>query len=177
MPDRILTWDVRELQAAMGAATRSELLRCTKPLVLHVRERRQEGTLWILRVTSESRRGEVLDESLESAKVWWPEPVKGSGDILNILPEESQITLRFCTTPPPDAGGLLMVYPARYLERLQEIWKDDAWVRIIHRWLHGPFQDPLDDPAAMPLPVLSQSLLRDSQKASFELWQRSVSYL
>ena len=72
MPEQIFEWDPEELQAQMLAATGAELERCAKPLVLRVEERRREGAFWVLKVAAQSRRGEVLDESLEAGKVWWP---------------------------------------------------------------------------------------------------------
>lgn len=42
MPHRIYYWDPGELQAQMLAATRAELDRCSKPLVLRVDEHRRE---------------------------------------------------------------------------------------------------------------------------------------
>lgn len=161
----------------MLAATGAELDRCSKPLVLRVDERRKDGAFWVLKVTSQSRKGEVLDESLESGKVWWPEPIRGSADILSVLPEENQITLRYCVAPPPDAGGHLLIYPARYLEKVQEAWKDMDWVKKVHDWIQGPLRDPIDDQDAIPSPLLPKVPLRPSQARCFDLLSREVSYL
>jgi hypothetical protein len=177
MPEQIFEWGPEELQAQMLAATGAELERCSKPLVLRVEERRREGAFWVLKVSAQSRRGEVLDESLEAGKVWWPEPVKGSADILSILPEENQITLRYCVAPPPDAGGHLLIYPARYLEKVQDAWKDMAWVREVHAWIQGPLRNPATDPNAVPRPVAPKVPLRPSQALSFDLLAREVSFL
>ena len=177
MPSRILGWDVHELQAYMLGATERELGRCSKPLVLRIKERRQEGPFWVLKVGSDNRRGDVLDESLEAAKVWWPEPMKGSADILSVLPEENQITLRYCVTPPPPVDGHLLIYPARYLEKLKEAWSDPVWASKVHGWLQGPFQDATEDPTAVPRPVLPKVPLWSSQALSFDLFARHTSYL
>lgn len=177
MPKRILDWDPGELQAQMLGAASAELERCSKPLVLRVEERKRDGAFWVLKVSSQSRRGEVLDESLESGKVWWPEPIKGTGDILSVLPEENQITLRYCVAPPPDAGGHLLIYPARYLEKVREAWSSMAWVKRVHAWIQGPLKSPSSDAGAVPRPILSTAPLRSSQTRSFDLLAGEVGFL
>lgn len=177
MPKRILTWDPGELQMEMLRATAAELERCSHPFALRVEERRAEGSLWVLKVRSNLKRGEVLDESLEDARIWWHEPAKGSGDILQVIPENNELVLRFCAVPPPDKGGHLMIYPARYLERLLDGWKDMAWVRTIHAWLQGPFQDPSHWEDMEANPLVAGTPLRPSQRQSFKLPTRRVGYL
>lgn len=63
-----------------------------------------------------SRSEDRLDESLEGALVWWrAEPRNGAAEVLCVVPEEQQVTLRFMTRQPPPKGTTIRIYPPRYL--------------------------------------------------------------
>ncbi len=69
----------------------------------------------------------LLDDGFEEAKAWWADPIKGTGQVLSVIPEDDQIIIRFATTTPPNKAGRIRLYSPRYLDSLVTIWKDDFW--------------------------------------------------
>ena len=177
MPSKLLDWDLDTLKNNMFAATQAELDITSKPLFYKIIERTKAGPFWTLTVEASGHGNGVLDEALESAKAWWGAPHRGTADILAVLPEEHQITLRFCSVPPPEAGGTLLIYPAPYLEKVRDAWVDQKWVHQIFQWLHGPFSG-VDAGTNPCIPKVLPGLnLRERQKASFQLVTNPVSFL
>ena len=177
MPSELLDWDRDTLKINMFAATQAELEITSKPSFYTIIERTKAGPFWTLTVEASGHGNGVLDEALESAKAWWGGPHRGTADILSVLPEEHQITLRFCSVPPPEAGGTLLIYPARYLEKVRDAWLDQDWVEEIYQWLHGPFSG-VDVATNSCVPkVLPGLKLRERQRASFQLVTNPVSFL
>ena len=66
----------------------------------------------------------VLDDSFEGSAAWWAGPPKGHGDILSVVAEDEQITIRYANTYPPQKGGIIRLYPPQYLDGLLHIWQD-----------------------------------------------------
>ena len=75
-------------------AVESELNRVPKHLDFKVIAKRREGAIWRVQVDVAFANTNTLDESLEGATAWWPEPVKGGADVLSVNPEREEINLR-----------------------------------------------------------------------------------
>lgn len=93
----------------------------------------RKGNVWQLTVDPVGSKS-ALDESLEGAAAWWKGPPSGSADVLSIVPDADQINIRFLTSPPPQKGEEIRVYPPRYLEALRECWELSAWSSRCVQW-------------------------------------------
>jgi hypothetical protein len=119
-----------------------------------------------------------LDESLEGAMAWWQgEPRNGAAEVLCVVPEEQQITLRFATRKPPQKGGIIKIYPPRYLESLMAIWERDENAQLAEEWFNTvPDSDDLEPDCIPPMDEF-QEKLRLNQKKAFELFGRRCGFL
>jgi hypothetical protein len=74
----------------------------------------------------------VLVEGMDGARAWWPEPVKGSAEVLPVNAEDGVISLVGCTCDPPGKDETLKVYPKPFLEGLRDPWapasRQAAWL-------------------------------------------------
>lgn len=100
---------------------------------LRIRDAKRDNDLWRVFIdpsniySSDGIAKVVLDDSFEGASVWWGGPPTGGGNILSVIPEEEQVVIRFATVRPPASGGIIRLYPPRYLEGLHNLWMDEDW--------------------------------------------------
>ncbi|MBV8034472.1 DEAD/DEAH box helicase [Roseateles sp.] len=98
----------------------------------------RDGTLW--RVTLEpgyvfaegQRPGAasaqaLLDDSLDGASAWWGGPAKGGASVLAVVAEDDQLVLQNASSVPPSSGGLIRLYPTRFLNAVADAWWDTPW--------------------------------------------------
>lgn len=136
----------------------------------------REGALWKVFISADDKGRNELDESLEGARAWWKGLPPGTAEVLSVMPDESQINLRFASKPPPNAGDTLRVYLPQYLDKLFDVWSDDIWADKCVRWMtdleeHNP-KNPTKTLSSREFPWL-----RTAQKQAFELPASTVSFL
>jgi len=163
--------NIDEARTRILHAIRCELEYATKPLNLKVRYRKHEGPVWMIGVEPASPTGaRVLDEALEGSVAWWPGPPKGAADVLSVSAEQSQVNLRYATTEPPPVGGLLQIYPPRYLEALLDYWEQEPNAKLSLEWLESVETANSFDGASVPHPHdRLRPPLRDLQREAFKL--------
>jgi len=145
-----------------------ELADTARFIDFHVTHSERQGELWSVYVDlARSRRG-GLDESLEGSAAWWAGPPNGTADVLSVVAEKEQINLRFVTARPPGGGGMIRLYPPRYLEALREVWEDAQWAAQCIRWLERLHAQSAPDPDLCPSSAAFPWLRRGQAKA-FEL--------
>lgn len=163
-------YDIRE-------AIREELEDTPEFLEFVIEDRIQDGQLWTISVDmTQTLRTEGLDESLEGAAAWWPGPPKGGADVLAVIPENQQLTLRFATSSPPVKGKKIRIYPPRYLEALLHCWENNAWATQCLTWLVQLHQANTFTPNRA-LAKHSFPWLRAAQAAAFKLPGWKVGFL
>lgn len=99
---------------------REEIRATPKYTDLHVEKRVREGAIWKLFIAENSQDRNQLDESLEGARVWWKGPPTGYAEVLSVVPDESQINLRFASGEPPNTGETIRVYLPQYRDALPD---------------------------------------------------------
>lgn len=95
----------------------------------------RDGSLWKVFISPNAAGRNELDESLEGARVWWKGEPPGTAEVLSVVPDESQINLRYATKEPPARGEKIRIYLPKYLEKLVTVWEDDPWADLCLRWL------------------------------------------
>jgi hypothetical protein len=98
------------------AAIQSELQQSSRPTTLSVAERSEHESIWTIRIDSHGK----LNDTQEGWKAWWP---SGTASVVSVVPDENLVHLNFATSRPPSPGEILQLYPPRFLEQLQELWK------------------------------------------------------
>ncbi len=158
-------------------ALQDELSYSAKYHEFEVDWREQNGGLWTVDVDV-SRSEARLDESLEGAEAWWPaEPRNGAADVLCVIPEEQQIVLRFASTTPPSKGGLIRLYPPRYLEALINVWEFYEHAERSSEWYDSDLEvDAFDAECIPPLGRICERL-RQNQVKAFDLFGRRCGFL
>jgi DNA replication ATP-dependent helicase Dna2 len=141
-----MTPEMRSSQAQIESAIEAELECSSKGLPFKISGVAREGRVWKLSVTPASARAS-LDESLEDARAWWPGNPNGSATVLSVIPEHEQINLVSVNGGAPLLDGSLMLYPARYLEPLLALWKDEAVATSALHWLSTFVSDNKQVPA------------------------------
>lgn len=146
-----------------------------------IRRIEADGNLWKVFVdttyiySEDGKAHVVLDDAFEGADAWWAGPPKGAGDVLSVVPEEDQINIRFVTARPPDKGGMIRLYPPRYLDALYALWMDKAWRTISYKLL-----SEVSCPTRLSDKTLSVEKfpwLRERQSQSFRLVRFADSFL
>lgn len=145
-----------------------ELADTARFIDFHVTRSERQGDAWSVFVDLDRSRRGGLDESLEGSAAWWPGPPNGTADVLSVVPEKEQINLRFATARPPGAGGMIRLYPPRYLEALRDVWDNAEWAAQCIRWLEKLHAQNSPDPELCPSST-AFAWLRRGQARSFEL--------
>lgn len=147
------------------SAIKSELDATPEYFEFKVKHAEREENLWRVSLQPGSGHAEghsarsVLDDSFEGSTAWWPEPDKGSADVL-VVPEEDQIILQDATAKLPGKDQIIRLYPPRYLDGLLACWRDDDWAQIAFESL-----DNLSAPTVVPNNALSGHSFRWLRKA------------
>jgi hypothetical protein len=157
-------------------AIEAEIERTDEYLDFKVIRSEQEGNYWKVFVDLSHANAKGLDESLEGAAAWWGGPPKGTADVLSVIPEHEQINLRFATTPPPQAGRMIRIYPPQYLEALLKCWENIIWSAHCMDWLSLVAND---NDAKQPIQLSTNSFtwLRRKQKEAFALLKYKSCFL
>jgi len=117
-----------------------------------------------------------LDESLEGASAWWLGPPTGSADVLSVIPDNNQLNIRYLSSPPPNKGQEIRVYPPRYLEALRDCWEASDWATQCLVWLdkinHSQIEELADVDHIEGFPTL-----RRAQRQAFGLLDREQGFL
>ncbi len=117
-----------------------------------------------------------VDEGLEGAQAWWPEPVRGGGGVFLVQVEEDEVWLADHWGGAPSVGGKLMIYPPRFLDALSKIWRDRAWTqRIQARLAKCPSTHAVPDQAYTS--TSGFPWLRTAQRKAFRLLSDPIGYL
>lgn len=138
--------------------------------------RQQDGSVWKVWLTP-GESGGRLDESLEGAVAWWPGDQRGIGkgtaDVLSVVPEEELVVLRFLTSPLPEPGKELRIYPIQYLQKLRDLWANDSFATARLQWWDCFAQENSQSGAAVN--PSSFPWLRTRQREAFHLpaWRTS----
>lgn len=117
----------------------AELKESQKPERFKIEAKQQEGSVWKVWL-SPTEFGGRLDESLEGAYAWWPGDAgaqKGTADVLSVVPEEEFVVLRFLTAPIPPPGKELRIYPIQYLQKIRDLWSNQAFAESRLAWWNG----------------------------------------
>lgn len=117
----------------------------------------------------------VLDDSFDGAAAWWAGPAKGGARVLTVIPEDDQLVLKDASAPPPGASHLIRLYPPRYLQALETVWRDTDWARLAFATLKE-----LETPTTLPVNPLSGHAfrwLRRAQRQALRLVGYSSSFL
>lgn len=155
---------------------REEIRATPKRVSFRVESKMRDGAVWKVFISTDDKGRNELDESLEGATVWWKGPPNGVAEILSVVPDESQINLRFASIDPPAAGNVIVVNLPQYLEKLEECWSDDDWAETCIRWLERVENgNPLGNRSN--LSTHEFPWLRKAQKEAFSLPSRTVSFL
>jgi DNA replication ATP-dependent helicase Dna2 len=136
---------------------------------------RAEGSLFCVQVRNLSPHPSPLDESCEGARAWWADRVKGVADVLAVIPEDDEIVLRFATAQPPVAGGKMLLYPPRFLDRLLAVWHSPACARDSIQWAETVLQR--STPSSTSTSSGLFPWLRPAQRKAFDLTQWGASFL
>lgn len=113
-----------------------EEIRSTPDFVeFKVKQHMREGALWKVTLSTDERGMNELDESLEGARVWWKGTPPGTAEVLSVVPDDTQLNLRFASKAPPDAGERIRVYLPKYLQKLEDLWSNDLWASRCANWL------------------------------------------
>lgn len=142
----------------------------------HVNSCSAEGSLWRVFISADDKGRNELDESLEGARVWWKGTPPGTAEVLSVVPDESQINLRFASKSPPPAGETIRIYLPQYLEKLEDVWSDDSWADRCVRWLTN-LEDRNPRSNSKMLESGEFSWLRKAQREAFDLTAWSISFL
>lgn len=160
------------------SAIRDELSRSSRYIDFTVDQRWRDGNLWSIFVDLSVDNAKGLDESYEGSVAWWlAEPRNGAADVLSVIPENQQINLRFATTNPPDNGGVLRLYPPRYLEALLEVWTSNANAEQSSVWLEGIRSQNVYDHGSVPPLGSFSSVVRKNQAQAFDLMGWKAGFL
>ena len=159
------------------AALRDELSLSTTARTFEVDSLESKGDNWVVYLDV-SRSKDRLDESLEGAMAWWQaEPRNGAAEVLCVVPEEEQVTLRFTTRRPPSRGGTIKIYPPRFLEALMEVWIQLENANEADTWFQRLEEDNDILPDCIPPLEHFEERLRTNQKDAFSLLGRRIGYL
>lgn len=172
--------DLRIDPDAIRSGLRDEMVDARKQVVFDVDDCERVpasggDVLWRLSLKVDERSRRRLQEDLEGQSAWWAGPPRGTADVLAVLPEQGELILRFCTTPPP-LSGPVFVYPPEYLEALHEQWLDPAWSTACVDWATRALSSEaptLDHPTA----DRTSQPLRTAQRESFRLLRWPASFL
>lgn len=138
----------------------------------------QDGAVWKVWLDP-AELGGRLDESLEGAYAWWPGDQKGVGkgvaDVLSVVPEEEFVVLRFATSPPPGPGHELRIYPIQYLQKVRELWSEEAFAAAGLRWWDEFI--PQNVQCGRAVDPTAFGWLRAAQREAFRLPQWKVGFL
>lgn len=154
-----------------------EEIRSTPDYVdFRVRATTRVGALWKVFISSDDKGRNELDESLEGSRVWWKGTPPGTAEVLSVVPDESQINLRFATKIPPSDGAYIRIYLPQYLEKLEDVWSDDWWAATCVDWLINlEEQNPRTN--LKSLDSRDFPWLRKAQKEAFDLTAWNLSFL
>ena len=165
-------------QGEILKAIRDELSQSSHYIDFTVDYSRREGDVWTVFVDLSRENAKGLDESFEGAVAWWPaDPGNGAADVLSVIPENQQINLRFATRQPPSQGGLLRLYPPRYLEALENIWTNPFNAESSLHWVDGIRAANKYCADRVPSPGPFGRLLRKNQCEAFDLMGWNAGFL
>jgi hypothetical protein len=122
-----------------------EIEKASESTRVRVRHSYRKGAVWTVGIEVESDDSRGLDESYEGAVAKWQIGVCAPGsnpqieaaDVLWVDPESQELHLRYATAAPPDPGGQITIWPARYLDALHDIWSLYANADRITTWKEG----------------------------------------
>lgn len=156
----------------------AELAESRKPERFTIEAKQPDGAVWKVWLKPRDAGGR-LDESPEGAYAWWPGDQrgvsKGTADVLSVVPEEELVVLRFLTSPLPQPGQGLLIYPIQYLQKLRDLWAIDSFATArLQWWDQSHAQNAKTGPTADPSPF---RWLRARQRDAFQLLAWKVSFL
>lgn len=174
----------RKLEArrkAVVAAVEQELLEAKRPTTFNVvQSRRVVGAggliVWELDLDQATDKF-ALDEAMEGARAWWPEPTKGSGEVLVVQAEHGRISLVNCTSEPPRKDGVVKVYPKPYLEGLRDLWRSPSVGVSAARRLGFARSPKLLEQVRLPMDAFDLGTARRGQRDASSLLGYRVGYL
>jgi hypothetical protein len=155
-----------------------ELKTSSKPEKFEVEAKQKDGSVWKVWLTP-GQYGGRLDESLEGAYAWWPGDQhgvgKGTADVLSVVPEEELVVLRFVTSPLPESGKELLIYPIQYLQKLRDLWADEAFAEARLQWWDQSNVE--NEKSGSPVDPSRYRWLRSRQRDAFQLPAWKVAFL
>jgi DNA replication ATP-dependent helicase Dna2 len=117
-----------------------------------------------------------LDESLEGAAAWWSGPPAGTADVLSVIADTDQLNIRYLSSPPPQKGQEIRIYPPRYLEALRDCWETSSWAAQCFGWLTRVTGAQLADLEDVDR-IENFPKLRTAQRQAFGLLERDHGFL
>lgn len=130
-----------------------------------------EGGVWRL-VLLPKNNASKLDESLEGNNAWWANTEKGSAQVLSVIPEDSEVHLRYVKGAKPVQGDDIRIYAADFLKSLRDYWQSDINSQDSIKWLLARQANNIFI-AEHTLNTNAFPDLREKQKEAFKLpgWQ------
>lgn len=162
-------------RTSVQLAIKKELEETSRAARFVVKEAYREGPLVVV-TTDVVANKDALNENLEDSVAIWDTPSNGWGYVVSAVPAKAQLTLLGVTQPLPDPKASFAVLRPRYLEALDEVWRDDAWFEEVLDWYNRRRFEPNVDPEGI-LPVPNELSLREKQKLAMSLPSYPASYL
>ena len=156
-------------------AIEEELRVASKFLRFRVRDLFQQVNIWKV-FLEPMNASSSLDEALEGAAAWWSGPPSGTADVLSVIPESDQLNIRYLSSPPPQKGQEIRVYPPRYLEALRDCWEVPSWATQCFGWLAKVTEAELSDLDHIDR-LDGFPKLRKAQRQAFGLLEREHGFL
>jgi len=156
-------------------AIEEELRIASKFLRFRVSDLSQQANIWKV-VVKPMNASSSLDESLESAAAWWGGPPSGTADVLSVIPDTDQLNIRYLSSPPPQKGQEIRIYPPRYLEALRDCWESSSWATQGFGWLSKVTEAQLSDLEEVDR-IEGFPRLRAAQAQAFGLLKREHGFL
>lgn len=163
-------WDLLDVRRAIEI----EQQYAQEPIVFRVeRCTSVRGLHRLLVVKKPGRSSATLDESLEDARVWWPEKngaPSGRGVVKMANPDDGEVVIRSFDGTAIQEGADLWIWPIDFLQALRDAWAcDNRAARAIAAM--RPSTQRLAPPAPTSAP------LRDRQRQALELTNSRVGLL
>lgn len=145
-----------------------------EPIVFRVERCTSVRGLHRLQVVKKpGRSSATLDESLEGARVWWPEKngaPSGRGTVKMANPDDGEVVIRSFDGTAIQAGADLWIWPIDFLQALRDAWAcDDRAARAMASMRPSRQRQAPAAPTSAPL--------RDRQRQALELTNSQVGLL
>lgn len=147
------------------AALSSEHEHVAKGSIYNIRSASRQEEAYVLVVEpGTARQTTAIDESLEGCRVQWgSEKTAGSGEVLLVNPEASEIVLRYPHGPLPTVGEPIRLYPRDFLTPLIKLWNRFEYSTAARNLALAKQSD--DGPEPKPLPPEFACLRERQQEA------------